>query len=64
MTRSDRAERRGSASTAGLRVVPGSYLAQPAADSSNPGAGYIRLAPVDDLATTKEALTRLATRTG
>lgn len=46
--------------SAGLRVVPGSYLAQPAADGSNPGAGYIRLALVDDLNTTQEALTRLA----
>jgi aspartate/methionine/tyrosine aminotransferase len=45
---------------AGLRVVPGSYLARPAAGGSNPGAGYIRLALVDDLNTTQEALTRLA----
>jgi N-succinyldiaminopimelate aminotransferase len=46
--------------SAGLRVVPGSYLARPAAGGSNPGAGYIRLALVDDLNTTQEALTRLA----
>jgi hypothetical protein len=50
--------------SAGLRVVPGSYLAQPAADGNNPGAGYIRLALVDDLNTTQEALTRLATWAG
>jgi aspartate/methionine/tyrosine aminotransferase len=49
---------------AGLRVVPGSYLAQPAADGSNPGVGYIRLALVDDLNTTREALTRLAAWAG
>jgi aspartate/methionine/tyrosine aminotransferase len=44
---------------AGLRVVPGSYLALPAADGSNPGAGYIRVALVDDLSTTETALRRL-----
>ena len=43
---------------AGLRVVPGSYLARSAADGSNPGAGYLRVALVDDLATTKSALHR------
>ena len=31
---------------AGVRVIPGSYLARPQADGSNPGAGYIRLALV------------------
>jgi N-succinyldiaminopimelate aminotransferase len=45
---------------AGLRVVPGSYLARTGADGTNPGAGYIRVALVDDLKTTEEALTRLA----
>ncbi len=45
---------------AGLRVVPGSYLARAGADGSNPGAGYIRVALVDDLKITEEALTRLA----
>lgn len=45
---------------AGLRVVPGSYLARTGADGANPGAGYIRVALVDDVKTTKEALTRLA----
>jgi aspartate/methionine/tyrosine aminotransferase len=44
---------------AGLRVVPGSYLALPAPDGSNPGAGYIRVALVDDLSTTEAALQRL-----
>ncbi len=45
---------------AGLRVVPGSYLARPTADGNNPGAGYIRAALVDDLAITEEALKRFA----
>ncbi len=45
---------------AGLRVVPGSYLARTGADGRNPGAGYIRVALVDDLKITEEALTRLA----
>src|ERR1700724_1356995 len=31
---------------AGLRVVPGRYLAQPQADGSNPGEGFIRVAMV------------------
>lgn len=44
----------------GLRVVPGSYLGHTAPDGSNPGAGYIRAALVDDLHTTEEALRRLA----
>ncbi|MBS0530685.1 MAG: aminotransferase class I/II-fold pyridoxal phosphate-dependent enzyme [Proteobacteria bacterium] len=44
---------------AGVRVVPGSYLARPQADGSNPGAGYIRLALVQDSETTAEALHRL-----
>src|ERR1700710_2876501 len=44
---------------AGLRVVPGSYLARPQSDGSNPGAGYIRLALVQDSETTAEALHRL-----
>jgi N-succinyldiaminopimelate aminotransferase len=43
----------------GLRVVPGSYLARPQADGSNPGAGYIRVAMVQDSETTAEALHRL-----
>jgi N-succinyldiaminopimelate aminotransferase len=44
---------------AGLRVVPGSYLARAQDDGSNPGAGYIRVAVVQDPATTAEALHRL-----
>ena len=44
---------------AGVRVVPGSYLARAQADGSNPGAGYIRIAMVQDSNTTAEALHRL-----
>jgi aspartate/methionine/tyrosine aminotransferase len=44
---------------AGLRVIPGRYLARPQADGSNPGAGYIRVAMVHDRQTTAEALHRL-----
>lgn len=43
----------------GVRVVPGSYLARPQADGSNPGAGYIRVAMVQDSETTAEALHRM-----
>jgi aspartate/methionine/tyrosine aminotransferase len=43
----------------GVRVVPGSYLARPQPDGHNPGAGYIRVAMVQDSETTAEALHRL-----
>src|SRR5437868_7878496 len=43
----------------GVRVVPGSYLACRQGDGSNPGAGYIRVAMVQDSETTAEALHRL-----
>ncbi len=43
---------------AGIRVIPGAYLARNV-DGYNPGAGYIRLALVHDLETTREALTRI-----
>jgi aspartate/methionine/tyrosine aminotransferase len=45
---------------AGLRVVPGRYLARDGADGANPGEGFIRVAMVQDNATTAEALHRLA----
>jgi N-succinyldiaminopimelate aminotransferase len=44
---------------AGVRVIPGSYLARRQPDGSNPGAGYIRLALVADSESTAEALHRL-----
>jgi aspartate/methionine/tyrosine aminotransferase len=43
----------------GLRVIPGHYLARDGTDGSNPGAGYIRVALVQDRETTAEALHRL-----
>jgi aspartate/methionine/tyrosine aminotransferase len=44
---------------AGVRVVPGRYLARDQADGSNPGADYIRVAMVQNKETTAEALHRL-----
>ena len=44
---------------AGVRVIPGSYLARQQGDGFNPGAGYIRLALVSDSGSTAEALHRL-----
>jgi N-succinyldiaminopimelate aminotransferase len=46
--------------SAGLRVVPGSYLGPEAHDGTWPAAGYVRVAMVHDLATTRQALERLA----
>jgi N-succinyldiaminopimelate aminotransferase len=44
---------------AGLRVLPGRYIARDQADGSNPGADYIRVAMVQDKEATAEALHRL-----
>jgi N-succinyldiaminopimelate aminotransferase len=44
---------------AGLRVVPGRYLAREQPDGANPGQGYIRVAMVADRDTTAQALHRL-----
>ena len=44
---------------AGLRVIPGRYLAREQQDGSNPGAGFIRVAMVHDKETTADALHRL-----
>jgi aspartate/methionine/tyrosine aminotransferase len=44
---------------AGVRVVPGRYLAREQNDGSNPGADYIRVAMVQDKTATAEALHRL-----
>lgn len=44
---------------AGVRVIPGSYLARRQADGSNPGAGYIRVALVQDSETAAEGLHRI-----
>lgn len=44
---------------AALRVLPGAYLSRNCADGSNPGRQYIRVALVDDVASTEDALRRL-----
>ena len=49
---------------AGVRVVPGRYLARNQADGSNPGADYIRVAMVQDKTSTAEALHRLVALLG
>jgi aspartate/methionine/tyrosine aminotransferase len=49
---------------AGLRVIPGHYLARDQKDGSNPGQGYIRVALVHDRDTTAEALHRLVEALG
>ncbi len=49
---------------AGVRVVPGRYLARNQADGSNPGEGYIRVAMVQDKNSTAEALHRLVALLG
>ncbi|MHC2434232.1 aminotransferase class I/II-fold pyridoxal phosphate-dependent enzyme [Bradyrhizobium sp. USDA 4451] len=49
---------------AGVRVIPGSYLARQQSDGSNPGAGYIRLALVSDSESTAEAMHRLVETLG
>ena len=46
-------------SEAGVRVVPGRYLAREQKDGSNPGADYIRVAMVQDKTATAEALHRI-----
>jgi aspartate/methionine/tyrosine aminotransferase len=49
---------------AGLRVLPGRYIARDQADGSNPGADFIRVALVQDERVTAEALQRLAATFG
>lgn len=44
----------------GVKILPGAYLAQPDASGANPAADYARLALVDPLDATREALDRLA----
>ncbi|MCZ6511437.1 MAG: aminotransferase class I/II-fold pyridoxal phosphate-dependent enzyme [Alphaproteobacteria bacterium] len=44
---------------AGVRVLPGEYLAQTDASGSNPGRSYIRAALVHDIETTRDALNRI-----
>jgi N-succinyldiaminopimelate aminotransferase len=44
---------------AALRALPGAYLAKPWRDGTNPAAAFIRIALVDDLPSTEDALRRL-----
>jgi aspartate/methionine/tyrosine aminotransferase len=44
----------------GVKILPGAYLAQPDASGVNPAKDYVRLALVDPLDVTREALDRLA----
>jgi len=44
---------------AGVRVLPGRFIARDQADGSNPGTDYIRVAMVQDHVATAEALHRL-----
>jgi N-succinyldiaminopimelate aminotransferase len=48
----------------GVRVLPGTYLAQAGPDGANPGADYMRVALVHDKDTTREALTRIVATLG
>ena len=43
----------------GVKLLPGNYLARAGADGSNPGDGFVRVAMVQDLETTEDALTRI-----
>ena len=43
----------------GVKVIPGSFLAQTGRDGTNPGDNYVRLALVQDPATIREALERM-----
>jgi N-succinyldiaminopimelate aminotransferase len=45
---------------AGVRTIPGGYLSLPRPDGVNPGHPFLRVAMVQDLDTTREALTRIA----
>jgi aspartate/methionine/tyrosine aminotransferase len=48
----------------GVKVLPGTYLAQAEPDGVNPGEDYIRIALVHDADTTREALTRIVATLG
>jgi aspartate/methionine/tyrosine aminotransferase len=43
---------------AGVKVIPGSFLARTGRDGTNPGADYVRVAMVQDSLTIREALER------
>lgn len=46
---------------AGVKVLPGAYIASDMPDGTNPGAAYIRLALVDSLDISREAFKRIVT---
>jgi N-succinyldiaminopimelate aminotransferase len=48
----------------GVRVLPGTYLAQAEPDRVNPGTDYVRIALVHDADTTREALMRVVATLG
>lgn len=50
--------------TAGLRTIPGGYLSGTGEGGHNPGDRYLRVAMVESLALTEEALTRLVETLG
>jgi aspartate/methionine/tyrosine aminotransferase len=45
---------------AGVRTIPGGYLSLPRPDGGNPGSAFLRVAMVQDIETTAEALRRMA----
>jgi len=45
---------------AGVTTLPGGYLARPDTNGFNPGAAYVRIALVHDVATVTDGLTRVA----
>ncbi len=49
---------------AGVRTIPGGYLSAPGLDGANPGDRYLRIAMVESLALTEEALVRLVETLG
>lgn len=49
---------------AGVRTIPGGYLSGTGPDGSNPGARYLRVAMVESLALTEEALGRITETLG
>lgn len=49
---------------AGLRTIPGGYLSAPGLGHTNPGDPYLRIAMVESLALTEEALVRLVETLG
>jgi len=44
----------------GVKLLPGRFLARDESNGTNPGADFVRVAMVEDLATTEDALNRIA----